>query len=382
MKADRDTNFALQLELIELTLSAIGKPEGWKRLLSRLLQVVSASTGAIQYFDHLSLRTRVPVALGVSEAAHRSYTEQYGSKNVWMIHGQYRDRSGMILTNSDLYPDEELVNTEFYRGFLEPNNLFYSMRLFLHGDWERSTTLTFLRSRAAGPFSPAEKQILQSLSPQLLTALRLESELEEATTTAALRQKALDYLSLGFLLIDDHGRLLAANRIANMILEREDGLAIRNGRVFCTVPQENCPLLELVRAVTGGSDSNPSRSGGTTRLLKKGQAEPLLAWVVPLPQTPVLFSVHSNVAAVFLTDPQAANPPVEKWLEAAFTLSPAEARLAGKLALGLDLTAAALSLGITINTARSHLKRVFRKTNTSRQSELIRLLSNAPLGPQ
>jgi DNA-binding CsgD family transcriptional regulator len=33
---------------------------------------------------------------------------------------------------------------------------------------------------------------------------------------------------------------------------------------------------------------------------------------------------------------------------------------------------------ITVNTARTHLKRVFAKTDTSRQTELLKLLSGFP----
>jgi DNA-binding CsgD family transcriptional regulator len=39
--------------------------------------------------------------------------------------------------------------------------------------------------------------------------------------------------------------------------------------------------------------------------------------------------------------------------------------------------AASAELGITVLTARTHLKRVFAKTKTRRQSELVLLLLNA-----
>ncbi|WP_245486426.1 helix-turn-helix transcriptional regulator [Mesorhizobium sp. M7A.F.Ca.US.010.02.1.1] len=85
------------------------------------------------------------------------------------------------------------------------------------------------------------------------------------------------------------------------------------------------------------------------------------------------------IAATISTANKKTSPQI---LSALFDLSPSEARLAGSLASGLTLKAAAVELGITVKTARTYLERVFRKTGTSRQGELVALLSGtAPLAP-
>jgi DNA-binding CsgD family transcriptional regulator len=40
----------------------------------------------------------------------------------------------------------------------------------------------------------------------------------------------------------------------------------------------------------------------------------------------------------------------------------------------------ATSLGITYNTARTHLKRIYKKTRTNRISSLIHLIITGPVG--
>jgi DNA-binding CsgD family transcriptional regulator len=55
-------------------------------------------------------------------------------------------------------------------------------------------------------------------------------------------------------------------------------------------------------------------------------------------------------------------------------VTPAEGRLAERLAAGEPLAAAARSLGISATTAKSHLARLFEKTGTSRQADLVQLL--------
>lgn len=59
-----------------------------------------------------------------------------------------------------------------------------------------------------------------------------------------------------------------------------------------------------------------------------------------------------------------------------FGLTPAEANLATTLVSGLSLRDSAANRGITVGTARSYLVRIFSKTGTGQQSELVSLLKN------
>ena len=67
--------------------------------------------------------------------------------------------------------------------------------------------------------------------------------------------------------------------------------------------------------------------------------------------------------------------PAVDIIAALFDLTPAEARIARGIAQGLSLEDLAVQLGVSVATVRSHLKRAFVKTSTSRQAELAALLS-------
>ncbi len=57
-----------------------------------------------------------------------------------------------------------------------------------------------------------------------------------------------------------------------------------------------------------------------------------------------------------------------------FGLSPGQMEMAARIASGRSLTDAAEDLGISINTARTHLKRIYDKTGVNAQTALVRLL--------
>ena len=55
-------------------------------------------------------------------------------------------------------------------------------------------------------------------------------------------------------------------------------------------------------------------------------------------------------------------------------LTAAEAKLAGIIAEGATIDAAAKARGVSRETIRTQLKAIFSKTGTNRQTELVRLL--------
>lgn len=88
---------------------------------------------------------------------------------------------------------------------------------------------------------------------------------------------------------------------------------------------------------------------------------------------------NEPVYCVFVYEPaEGLRPLPGKVLSQLYGLTPAEARLANSLFVGLSLREAAGSIGITQNTARFVLKAVFRKCAVSTQAGLLRLLALGP----
>ncbi|MCB1490935.1 MAG: helix-turn-helix transcriptional regulator, partial [Rhodobiaceae bacterium] len=91
------------------------------------------------------------------------------------------------------------------------------------------------------------------------------------------------------------------------------------------------------------------------------------------------FSIYGErpVAILVLRNRQARQRAHIDRLAGLFGLTLAEARLAIEMARGDGREAAAARCGISVNTARSHLTRIFEKTGVSRQAELAKLLSDS-----
>ena len=102
--------------------------------------------------------------------------------------------------------------------------------------------------------------------------------------------------------------------------------------------------------------------------------------VLVLPLDPNLGQGGAGVpiVAMLVSDPEQRVETPEKTLCRLYALATAEARLTGLLMQGKSFEEARRELDISANTARTHLKHIFEKTDTSRQGELISLLLSGP----
>lgn len=177
------------------------------------------------------------------------------------------------------------------------------------------------------------------------------------------------------ILLDARGRVLAVSPAAEPILARRDGLAIDRGELYALRAADNRRFAALARSaaearLTGGS-------GGAMTVSRQAAARDYVLTITPLPHPPGPFAAFQPCIDVRIIDPDTRPAPgaAEQWA-AAFGLTPAEARLAAALLdADCDLRKAGELCGVTYATARVQLSSVFRKTDTSGQAQLVRLLT-------
>jgi DNA-binding CsgD family transcriptional regulator len=169
----------------------------------------------------------------------------------------------------------------------------------------------------------------------------------------------------------------------------------RTGRVLTTNDLFNAMPMTFLPSSHGGlaiSDAEANRLFQGAVEAAKSQAEPLVrsipiaaredhgAVVVHvLPLRRAAHDIFSGgdlliVATAVLATGSVPSPNI---LMGLFDLTPAEVKLAIALASGRTVQQAALDASITLSSARTYLDRIFRKTGTHQQSQLVALLKSA-----
>jgi len=182
-------------------------------------------------------------------------------------------------------------------------------------------------------------------------------------------EEALNHLSFGVLLLASDGMIAFANRAAEGLLDRREGIKVLGGKLVGSHHAGSDQLASVIAGATDGGSQIVRLDRGT------GQ-RPLHVVVIALPSETEnqLASSGPGVMAV-VVDPEATTAPSSETLHALYGLTKAEACLARHLVAGDRLEDYAQNAGISVNTARTHLKSIFAKTDTDRQADVIRLLA-------
>lgn len=159
---------------------------------------------------------------------------------------------------------------------------------------------------------------------------------------------------------------------ANSLLEAMSD-AIR-AEAFGAVGLNDIRANELLKTAIGLSANEAQPSVRSIAIPGRDGALPFIVHVLPLRRNARdLFSGGEMVLAV-TTVTASGGAPAPSILSALFDLTPAEARLAAGLVEGRALKDVAAAMNVTYSTARTYLSRVFEKTGTGQQSELVALL--------
>jgi DNA-binding CsgD family transcriptional regulator len=192
-------------------------------------------------------------------------------------------------------------------------------------------------------------------------------------------ETALDALSTGVLLLGAKGEILLMNWAASAVTGRADGLLATSSGLRAERPNESARLEKLIQEAIDTSAGKGLNAGGGVLISRKEHA-PLQLLVTPVGNMPAELTRLTR-AMVFVNDPEQRVRPTQDILRTMFGLTPAESRVALLLGDGKSLREIAQMLGVSPNTLKSHLAIIYTKTNTLRQSQLVRLLMRLPVEP-
>lgn len=200
---------------------------------------------------------------------------------------------------------------------------------------------------------------------------RLQKVMKVAASQSALQ--SLNRIPLGIMVVDHDRRILHANDQAKALLQNDNGLVRRpDGRCATNSKKLNEEFKKVVERMTA-EESTDEQDQETLVIPGKDGGVDLSLLLVPAgPQT------GRQNAVIFITSPDTAVTVSHATLQRLYTLTDAEAALAEKLVQGNTLEEIAGQTGRSAHTLRSQLKQIFQKTDTNRQSQLIKKVLTGP----
>ncbi|MBA2400398.1 MAG: helix-turn-helix transcriptional regulator [Bradyrhizobium sp.] len=345
---------------------AVLDPAQWPVLMQDICSASGAMGACLLQSD---VRTPdVPMTDSVREFFKTYFDDRYNENDIraeravpLLLEGR------QIVSDQDIFTSE----TEMLRDPLYAHLNSFGLRWFAAVGFFAGPALwgfSIQRTIGEGAFEESEKTALANLSQRLTETATLSTSVGRVVLSNVTN--ALGFIKRPAIALDRLGSVLEINPLAEALLGGGDinmvgqRLVLRDRRTQAAFNT----FLDRLRAA-----SDLDALGVAPIVIRRDGRLPVVIRVLPVDGAARSPFLGARAILIF-SGSDGGEAEQLAMLHQAFLLTPSEARIAVCLAGGKSLEEAAQEMAIAQETARSHLKSVFRKTGTHRQGELVALV--------
>jgi DNA-binding CsgD family transcriptional regulator len=346
---------------------AVIDPAMWPVLMQDICSASGAMGACLLQSD---VRTPdVPMTDSVREFFKTYFDNRYNESDVRAVRAVPLLMAGrQIVSDQDIFASE----TEMLRDPLYAHLNSFGLRWFVAVGFFAGPALwgfSIQRTIGEGAFDESEKMALANLSQRLTETATLSTSVGRVVLSNVTN--ALGFIKRPAIALDRFGSVLDVNPVAEVILGSGDitivghRLVIRDTRAQAAFNA----FLDRLRTAT-----DLDALGVAPIVIRREGKLPIVIRVLSVDGAARSPFLGARAILIFSGFDEGEAEQLTM-LRQAFQLTPSEARISLCLAGGKSLEEVAQEMAIAQETARSHLKSVFRKTATHRQGELIALVS-------
>jgi DNA-binding CsgD family transcriptional regulator len=374
VKPDARARALRALDPLVRAIHAAGtQADGWPDVLEQLRRHFDARVVTL---GHHEFATGCDSALIGSPEADRFGHDmaEYAARNPWFL-SSADYRAGRVLTGDELISRHELRRTDFYRGFLQPRGLLHLLCGVVEQGARGVHLLAAYRAERQQDFGAAEKASWATLLDHVTLALRGQWRWQEASDLAAALLSLSDRDANPTIIVTGDGEPIYRNDAADELLRSRHGLCFDGTRLTATATTERRLLAQAIARVAraDAADDEPPAPA----VLTLAGALPLAPVVVVVRATGHVFrrqtGLRERLVKLVVRGEHGTHDPATCAFARQYELTAAQAKVSALVFAGQSLGSIALSLHLSENTVRSHLKQIFQKTDTHGQMGLVHL---------
>jgi len=357
--------------IIERIQGAARDPGQWSHAVAAIAEVCRGQSGVLYQHDRARRTSTLIAAPGIDPGLIPAYEQYYHALDPWNRFALCAPLREVQRTN-EIMPDAEFLRSEFYQDHSRRADIFYSMGIVVDRTADEMTIFGVQCGHRRGPFTDEAAAIVKHLMPHLRQAFLTQRAMRAVTQMCATLTETLHLVPSPVLVVDGAGRLEFANHSAEALLRSGDGLRLSRGAVTPANREQVKLFVDTLAELANGSGSTRPPAHDIAVQRPAGD-RPLLLRFAVLPQ-----GEHGDGPriAIFVDLASGVARNIDR-LEQTLGLTKAEARLLEGLVAGESLAALSEWHRVSVNTLRVHLSRLFQKTGTHRQAELVRFALTA-----
>jgi len=352
------------------TLQWDGELEKIFTIPGNMLPQIRSSSEVYGHTQNILSAKNIPIAGIAGDQQSALFGQMYP-----ILAGHFLSEPEQPVATSDLVPLDELVRTELYRIWAEPQGLVDFVSAVLDRSAAGVAIFGVFRHEQHGLADDDARRRMRLIVPHLRRAMLIVRKTAEAATLADTLADTLDGLNAGLCLVDAGGRIVHRNAAAQAILDADDILRKIDGKLVAGDARTDRTLQEVF-AAAGRGDKALGAKGIAVPLTGEDGAR-YVAHALPLGSgaRQRAGTAHTAAAALFIHRAMPAIPARPEVIGEAFKLTPAELRvLLAIVELG-SVSEVAAAFGLGDATIRTHVSHVFEKTGAKRQADLVKLVT-------
>ncbi|MDH5444315.1 MAG: helix-turn-helix transcriptional regulator [Gammaproteobacteria bacterium] len=347
----------------------------WINVTEKLARSTYSKSALMRIQNINTRQVKASYTYGIDLEYKRLYSEYYAQMDP-LIPTVFEKPGYMMQLAVDTPPG--FKKSEFYHDYARPQESENMLGGLIIKAGENIGLVGIQRREKEGIFEKQEYDLLKLLMPHLNRAFNINQYLTQFRSHATSARNILDRLTTGVILVNQSGQPQYINSQAEYTLSNFSGIKFGpSGIQFPRLSDTNA-LQASIKKVSRVN----SIGGDTLTVVNPAYHEAINIIVLPVSEVRNLgldINMSSITAVLFIDTGENSDTKIsEKVLMDIYKLTRAEARLSAALAGGKTLEKIAENFNLSQQTLRSQLKSCFKKTDTKRQAELVKLLLSGP----
>jgi DNA-binding CsgD family transcriptional regulator/PAS domain-containing protein len=306
------------------------------------------------------------------------YTQIYFEKYIKFdpfTTAQFFAEIGTPVSSADIMPFDEFSKTRFFKEWVQPQGLVDGVVCPLDKGPTSVALFLIFRHQRQGLTDEETRRRMRVLAPHVRRAVLIGKVLDSKKAETATFATTLNGIRAGMFLVDATGCIVHANVAGHAMLDKANVLRASGGRLVACDSESDQALADIF-AMAGNGD---------TAIGVKGIALPLTAedgerhvcHVLPLTSGTRRHSgaAYKSVAAMFVHRAALDTPSLPEAVAKTYKLTPTELRVLFAIVEVGGVPEVAEALGVSTETVKTHLGRLYTKTGARRQVDLAKLVA-------
>lgn len=362
--------------LVGLIYDCAIEPARWPAAMEAICTEVGFASSALLTADYLTERLHFLGEWNTPRRYQDLINDKFADQSISMYR-QYSavqpDPDAPLVLSRGPIPPEIFRQNPFHLEWAAPQGFGDALNVIVLNEPQRLGALAAVKWERDGNVTDEQIRAMRLLTPHIRRAIAISNLMDLRTIQADTATAALESFKTGIIIVGTDTTILHANKAAHGMLREGTPIRSAHGRLITLDPASTQELTIAVHLATT-DEARLSRSTIGLKLQNGEGSPPCLAHILPIARGRLRTRLMPRAsAAVFIANAQASAADITKALGNAFSLTQAEQRVLELILDRANVAEAAQQLGLSPNTVKTHIAKIFDKTGVASQADLVRL---------